>query len=116
MPDCAAADVVFTNVMHRNCRHDADIGIDTFERVLQSQGVHYRGQHAHMVAGDTVDSGFSEAGAAENVAAANDDGNFDPELGNITDFYGDPVNDDRVNAVVFLAQQRFAAEFQKDSS
>ena len=29
----------------------------------------------------------------------------------VADFYRDPVNDDRIDAIVFLSQQRFAAEF-----
>ena len=57
-----------------------------FERILQRERVHDRGEHAHVVARDAVHAGAREAGAAEEVAAADDDGDLDAELADRADF------------------------------
>jgi preprotein translocase subunit YajC len=46
------------------------LGAELFQRVLHRQRVHHRGQHAHVVAGDPVHAAGGQAGAAEDVAAA----------------------------------------------
>ena len=45
--------------------------------VLERQGVHDRGEHAHVVAGGALHAPGGGREAAEDVAAADDDGDLD---------------------------------------
>ena len=47
--------------------------------------------------------------------ATDDDGDLNAQFADIADFDSDPVNDVRIDAVVFFPQQRLATEFQEDS-
>jgi hypothetical protein len=68
-----------------------------------------------MVSGYPVDTRFSQSGASENVSATDYNSYFDIRPGDFPDFDSNPVNDVRIDAVVFLTQQSFAAELQEDS-
>ena len=50
-----------------------------FERVLQRQRVDHRRQHAHVVAGGAFDLEALLPAAAENISAADHDGDLDAE-------------------------------------
>ena len=110
-----AADVILADVVHRYGGHYANVLVNAFQGVLQGQRVHDRGQHAHVIAGYPVDAGLGQPGAPKNVAAADDDGDLDAEACNFSDFNRDPVNDRRIDTVIFPAQQRFAAELEKNT-
>ena len=66
-----------------------------------------------MVAGHAVDSGLCEARSAEDVAAADDNGDPYTGLANFRNLTGDPANDGRIDTKILTTQQRFAAELQK---
>jgi hypothetical protein len=68
-----------------------------------------------VIAGDTIDAGTGQSCSTEDVAAADYDGNLDAQLDDIADLGRDPVDDRRIDTVILLAQQRFAAELQEDS-
>ena len=110
----AAADVILANVVHRYRGHDAGVDADAFQRILQGQRVHYRGQHAHVITGYPVDARLRQPGAAKDVAAADDDGYFYAETADFGDLGSDPVNDRRIDSVILPAQQRLAAELEED--
>src|SRR5690606_31614358 len=74
--DGAAADVVLADVVDLDGAHDPDLAAELFQGVLHGQGVDDRGEHAHLVAGDAVHAGGGQAGAAEDVATADDQGDF----------------------------------------
>src|SRR5690625_3633283 len=73
----APANVVLAHIAYRHGRHDAGCHIGLFQRVLKRQGVHDGGQHAHVVAGDAVDSRCRQALATKDFAAANDNADLD---------------------------------------
>ena len=79
---CAAADVRLGDAVHANGRHQPRLAAERFERVLQREAVDHRGEHAHVVGRGFLDAGVAggELGAAEDVAAADDDGDLNAEL------------------------------------
>ena len=101
--------------MNLQRRHDAGEYIEGFERVLDRQCIHYRREHSHVVAGDTVHAGARETLAAKYVPAANDDRNLGSGLLRCANFRRDALDDPGLDAVVQLAHQGLAAEFQQDA-
>ena len=65
------------------------------ERVLQRQRVDHRGEHAHVVGGRAVHALGAGREAAEQVAAADDDGGLHAELLDLADVLGDLRGDGR---------------------
>ena len=94
---------------------DAGGDADLLERVLQRQGVDDRGQHAHVVGGRPVHAAGAGRQAAEQVAAADDDGDLDAELLDFADLAGDLGGDRGIDAERLLAHQGFAGEFEEDA-
>ena len=68
---------------------DARVRAAALERVLQGDGVDDRGQHPHVIAGHAVDPLGGRGDAAEDVAAADDDGDLDAEFVHLDDLVGD---------------------------
>ena len=66
--------------------------------------VHDRGEHAHVVGRDAVHAGPREARAAEDVAAADDDGDLDAAAADLADLAGDALEDRGIDAVVGRAR------------
>ena len=85
------------------------------ERVLQRQRVDHRRQHAHVVGGRAVHAARAGGDAAEDVAAADDDGGLDAHALDFGDVLGDLRRDGRIDAVGLLAHQGFAGEFEEDA-
>ena len=97
MADCADGDAV------------------AFEGVLEGKGIDDGGEHAGVVAGGAVHAGRRGFGATEDVAAADDDGDFDAELLDGFEFAGDDVEHGGVDAVRAISLESLAAEFQEDT-
>ncbi len=93
----------------------ACVQAQAFERVLHRERVHHGGEHAHVVAGDAVHAGAREARAAEDVAAADDDGDLHAHRVDLADLAGDALEHRRVDAVVRDAHQGFAAQLHQDA-
>ena len=85
------------------------------ERVLQRQGVDDRGQHAHVVGGGAVHAAGAGRQAAEDVAAADDDGRLDAEALNLADVARDARGDRRIDAELLLAHQGFAGQLEENA-
>ena len=88
----------------------------TLERVLQRDGVDHGGEHAHVIAGDTIDSLCGAADAAKDVAAADHDRDLHAHLLHDDDFVGDARERFGIDAVFALAHERFAGKFEKDAT
>jgi hypothetical protein len=86
------------------------------DRVLHRQRVHHRGQHAHVVAGDAIHAGRGKAGAAEDVAAADDYTDLHAGALDLDDLVGQSADDLGVDAVVGLAHQCFTGELEQDAA
>ena len=77
--------------------------------------VDHRGQHAHVVGGGAIHAARARGDAAEDVAAADDDGRLNAHLLDLTDLAGDLRGNGRIDAIALLAHQGFAREFEEDA-
>jgi hypothetical protein len=68
-----------------------------------------------VIAGDAIHAGSGQAFAAEDVPAADDHADFGAGPLHVDDFARQARQDFRVDAVVGVAEQRLAAEFQEDT-
>src|SRR5690606_24818874 len=100
VPDGAAANVVFADLVDLDGAHHAGVAAFLLQGVGHGQGVDDGGQHAHVVAGHAIHSGGGQAGAAEDVAAADHQADFGAGALGFDDFAGEGLQDFRVDAVV----------------
>src|SRR5690606_11532104 len=89
VPDGAAANVVLAHVVDFDRAHHPDLAAELLQGVLHGQGVDDGGEHAHVVAGDAVHPAGGQAGAAEDVAPADDQGDLGAGLLGFHDFAGE---------------------------
>ncbi len=85
------------------------------ERVLQREAVHHGGQHADVVAGRAVHPARSGRHPAEDVAATHDDPDLDAETMDLGHLVGDERAERRIDAVLAVAQERFAGQLEQDA-
>jgi hypothetical protein len=95
-------------------QHDS-IAAGAGQRRLQRQRVDHRGQHAHLVAGDPVESRGDQLGAAEDVASADDQANLDPVTHQFGDLAGNAIEDLGFDAAITAPGERLTAELQQDA-
>ena len=74
-----------------------------------------RGQHAHVVGGGAVHAARAGRQAAEDVAAADDDGRLDAEALDLADVAGDARGDGGIDAELLVAHQGFARQLEEDA-
>ena len=84
----AARDVRLGDLGHRDGGLHARLGAGLLEEVLQGERVHDGAEHAHVVGAAAVHAALRELGAAEEVAAADDDRDLDV-LRRLGDLAGD---------------------------
>src|SRR5690606_7919982 len=110
--DRGAAVIVLYHAAHRNGRHDACTNVGALQGIAQGQSVHYRGQHAHVVAGDPLHAGLVQGGTPEQVAAANHQADLHADLDQLADLQRQAVEHLRVDAEIGTAGQGFPAQFE----
>ena len=115
MADDAAPDERLGHRAHFDAGGHARHDVLMLERVLQSEGIHDRRQHAHVVGGGAVHALGTGRQAAEDVAAADDDGDFDAELADVGDIPRDAGGDHGIDAELLVAHQCFAGKFEKNA-
>jgi hypothetical protein len=108
-----AADEILADLVDADRRHDPGRHIIALQRALQGQGVHDRRQHAHVVAGHPVHAVLCEPGPAEYVPAPDHDGYFNTQLTRLSDFLGQTLEHGRIDAILGLAHEGLAGEFQQ---
>src|SRR4029079_17453869 len=79
----ATPDVLLTNLVDANRGHHARVQTEGFDGVLHRERIHDGGEHAHVIAGDTIHAGTRQPGAAEDVAAADHDRDLHPQTRNV---------------------------------
>ena len=84
-----------------------------FQEVLQGEAVHHRAEHAHVIAAGAVDAGLLEFGAAEEVAAADDDGHLHALPYGRDDLLGDAADHMGVDADL-AATERLTGQFEQN--
>ena len=115
MADGAAPDERLGDGAHLDGGEHARHDVQLLERILQRQGVDDRRQHAHVVGGGAIHPLGAGGDAAEDVAAADDDGGLDAAALDVGDLAGDLVGDGRVDAEFLLAHQGFAGQLQENA-
>src|SRR5207244_4717391 len=116
VPDGAAADVGLRHRAHLDRGEDPGLEADLLEPVLEGERVDDGGQHTHVVGGRAIHPARARGDPPEDVAAADDDGGLDPELGHAADLPGDPPQNFRIDSVAQRAGQRLARKLQNDAA
>ena len=88
--------------MIADCTRVSQAGL--LAEVLQGQAVHDRAEHAHVVGLGAVHAGLGELGAAEEVAAAHDDGDLGALGDDLGELLGDAADDVGVDADLAAAE------------
>jgi len=104
---------VFADGLHADGGQHLGAHAVVLQRRLERQRIDDRGQHAHLVALDTVEAFLGPRHAAEDVAAADDDAYLHAACGRCLDLLRVGLQHLGRKPVFLLALQRFAAQFQK---
>ena len=83
------------------------------QKVLQRERIHHRAEHAHVIRAGTVHAPLGQLRAAEEVAAANDDGDFGAGACHGSDLLGHVFYHVRVNTH-FAAAEHLPAQLEHD--
>ncbi len=114
--DHAAADERLADLADRQGGGDAGRLAERLEHVLEGHGVHDGGEHAHVVGGGALDmTSGGECFTADEVAAADDDGDLDAALCDLCDLFGDADKLAGVEAKATFTAEAFAGDFQQDA-
>jgi hypothetical protein len=113
VPDGAQRDVRLRDLGHRDRGLHPRLDALLLEEVLQGQAVHDRAEHAHVVGPVAVHAALLQLGAAEEVAAADDDRDLHAAPGGRGDLPGDALYDVGVDADR-AATEDLAGELQHD--
>ena len=111
----AATDIWLSHLRHLDRGHRAGGYPDSFEGILQGQRVDHRGQHAHVVAGGTVEPQLACGHAAEDVASADDERDLHAHLVHPLHLPGDGLDDREIDAVIAGATKCLAAQLEQDA-
>jgi uncharacterized protein (UPF0261 family) len=87
----------------------------SLQRILERERIHHSGEHAHVVGGRSFHAGGAGGEAAENIAAANDNGNLDIQGHDVGDFLRQAFENRGLNTVALLTGQHLPADFQKEA-
>jgi hypothetical protein len=83
---------------HGDRRLHAGVDAGLLEQVLQRQAVHDGAEHAHVVGAGPVHAALGDLGAAEEVAAADDDRDLHAAVDDVAHLPGDVGDDVEVEA------------------
>ena len=115
MPDRPATDIHFCDLSHLDRRENARVDVHLLQSVLHRKGIHDRREHTHIVGGNTIKSLSACGESAEDIAAADDEGNLDSEVVNILDLRSNAAHDIGIDSESLVAHQRFSAELEQDA-
>src|SRR5690606_14124570 len=107
-------DVGLDHLVDVERRLHARVDVLVLEGVLQGQGIHDGGHHAHVVGGGAVHALRAGSDAPENVAATDDDGQLYAQRDHFGDLVGHAHDGAAVDAEGILAHQRLAGKFEKN--
>ena len=110
--DGLVAHVILGHRLHRRGRKDLRLDALLLDEHRQGEGVDHRREHAHLVAVDAVEALSGALQAAEDVAAAVDDGNLQPGLRGRCDFLRRLAEAVRIESLSGRSAEGFAAEFE----
>jgi hypothetical protein len=79
------------------------------ERILEGEGIDDRGEHAHLVRGRTVHPAGFVLAAADEIAGADYDREFNAERGDFLDFESDVGERVEIDAAVLAGGRKCLA-------
>ena len=82
--------------------------------ILHGQGIHDRGQHAHVVTGDPVHAGSGQALAPKDVTATDDQGELNARVRQPLHLRGKPAHDAGIDTELAAAHEGLAAKFEQN--
>ena len=116
MPLGAPRNVRLGDLTHRDGGLHAGVEVVfALQEVLQRKAIHHGAEHAHVVGAGPVHAALVQFGAAEEVAATDDDGDLHAVGGDVGDLVGDGGHHVRVDADL-AAAEHLTAEFEHHSS
>ena len=113
--DGATTDIGFDHLIDAQCRLHARLETGTAHGIGQRHRVHDGRQHTHVVGRGTVHAGGGTGHATEDVAAADDHAHLDAEGVHFGDFADDAFDHFIVDAIVVVAHEGLARQFQHDA-
>ena len=113
MADGAAADVGLGDLAHGDGAHDAAVHAGVLEGVLKRERVHDGREHAHGVALGAVHAAGGHLDAAEDVAAADDDGDLDARVVDRADLVGQAGRNGGIDAELLAAHEGLAGKLEE---
>ena len=104
--------------LHADGRLQPRLAAEALQGVLQGQAVEDGGEHAHVVGGRLLDdvAAGGELGAAEDVAAADDDGELHALCGDALQLAGDVERLVDADAALAAGAERLAAELEQHAA
>nr|BFE68511.1 hypothetical protein GCM10020092_018120 [Actinoplanes digitatis] len=113
VPDGAQRDVRLRDLGHRDRGLHPRLDALLLEEVLQGEAVHDRAEHAHVVGPVAVHAALLQLGAAEEVAATDDNGDLHAAPGGRGDLPGEALHHVGVDAHRTAAED-LTGELQHD--
>ena len=110
----AQRQVGLSDLRHLNGGLHAAVHALLLQEVLQGQAVHDRAEHAHVVGAGTVQAALLQLCTAEEIAAADDYGDFHAGLGNLRDLSRHVLHNVRVDADL-AAAEHLTPQLQHDA-
>lgn len=113
--DCPAPDIGFAHLVHWDRADNAGENAKAFKRGLHRQRIHHGRQHPHVIRRRPLHPLGGALKTPEDVAAADDHTDLDPEVMNRLHLVGDSRDRRRVQAIALIAHQRFAGNLEKNA-
>ena len=113
MAYCPAPDVRFCHTFHLESCHHTCLYANGLQCTLKCQAVDNGSQHAHVVAGDTLDARGLRLDSPEYIASANNNGYLGTELLQFLYFFGIMPEHIGRNAKTLAAHKAFPGELEQ---
>src|SRR5271166_972724 len=111
----ATPDERLGHLVHFESTHDAGEDVLLFQRILQRKSVDHRSQHAHVIGRDAVHELGLLGHAAEEVAAADHDGDLNTQAMHFGKLSGDFMHALVVDSEALAGSQRLAGYLKKNA-
>src|SRR5277367_2844265 len=108
-------DVWLGYLIHLDRRHDPGLDLALLQRILQSERIDHRSQHAHVVRGNPIHHSRLFSNTAEEVPSAYYNGNFDTEIPDCQDLERNLMQLGDVYTEAAFGRKRFTRQFKQDS-
>ena len=95
--------------------YDAGGDVARLQYRLDREGIDYRCQHPHIIAGRLVQPGFVVMRASEYIATTHDETDTDVHGPNLLDLVAQLADDAKINSPVAVAMKGFAAKLEENA-